>query len=163
MKNLIKNLILILAVIYLNSCRNLPPEQNPDLSKQNKNNPETIEPEKKIKITIYKSDDFCEKYVTETVEIPEKDSLEKTIEIILDKNSSRDFNIVGYRIKIDEKTGIATIDFRIDPQSQRQLISLSSCEQFALFGSLRQTLINNSQWKIKDLEFLQQGKNIYDN
>ncbi len=163
MKNIIKNLSLILVVIYLNSCSKISQDVTTDLSKQNKNNPQTIEPEKKIKVTIYKSDNLCEKYITETLEIPEKDSLDQTIGIILDQNSSRDFNIVGYRIKIDEKTSIATIDFRIDPQSQRQLISLSPCEQFALFGSLRQTLINNPQWKIKDLQFLQQGKNIYDN
>lgn len=152
--------ILILSTIYLNSCQpNSSPTNNTNQS--NSSNNQTPESEKKIKITLYQSDNLCEKYITKIVEFPEKESLEKTIALILDQNNSSDFNIVGYRFQVDEKTRIATIDFRIDPNSKRQLISLSSCEQFILLGSLKQTLLNNPQWQIKDLKFLQQGKDIF--
>ncbi|MFM6369036.1 MAG: sporulation/spore germination protein, partial [Dolichospermum sp.] len=38
--------------------------------------------------------------------------------------------------------------------------SLSSCEQFALFGSVRKTLMSNSEWKIKDVRFTERGEDI---
>ncbi|MFO0142950.1 MAG: sporulation/spore germination protein, partial [Aphanizomenon sp.] len=36
----------------------------------------------------------------------------------------------------------------------------SSCEQFALFSSIRKTLISNAQWKIKEVRFTERGEDI---
>ncbi|MFM6472207.1 MAG: sporulation/spore germination protein, partial [Dolichospermum sp.] len=55
---------------------------------------------------------------------------------------------------------VATVDIRVSPESKRQLFSLSSCEQFALFGSVRKTLMSNSEWKIKDVSFTERGEDI---
>jgi hypothetical protein len=170
MKNIMKIFVILITMFCLSSCgiSSKPTENNlsntessPTIDNVDNNQIDTIETNK-INVIIYRSDNLCENYITETVELSEIEALEKTIAIIIDHNNSSDFNIVGYRVKTDEKTNIATIDFRLEPDSQRQLISLSSCEQFALFGSLRQTLINHKPWNIKDIHFLQQGKNIFD-
>jgi hypothetical protein len=64
----------------------------------------------------------------------------------------------GYRVRVNN--GVATVDLRLSPQSKRNFVSLSSCEQFALFGSVRKTLTNNSQWKIKEVRFTEKGEAI---
>ncbi|MFO5440834.1 MAG: hypothetical protein ACLBM4_19770 [Dolichospermum sp.] len=72
--------------------------------------------------------------------------------------NTADFSVSGYRINV--KNRVATVDIRVSPESKRQLSSLSSCEQFALFGSVRKTLISNSEWKIKDVRFTERGEDI---
>jgi hypothetical protein len=61
---------------------------------------------------------------------------------------------------VNVDNGVATIDLRIAPESKRQIVSLSSCEQFALFGSLRKTLTSNPQWNIKDVRFTERGQEV---
>jgi hypothetical protein len=48
----------------------------------------------------------------------------------------------------------------LSPNSRRQFVSLSTCEQFALFGSLRKTLTDNSPLKIKGVRFTERGQDI---
>ena len=77
---------------------------------------------------------------------------------IIEEQNTADFDLSAYRVQV--QNGIATVDFRLSPLSKRQFVSLSSCEQFALFGSLRKTLISNAEWNIKDVRFTEQGKEL---
>ena len=113
---------------------------------------------KTINATLYTSDAQCQKLVPQKVELPVNAPMESAVGKIIEKQDSGDFNLSGYRVNL--KNGVATVDLRISPNSQRQLSSLSSCEQFALFNSLRTTLTSNPQWKVKDVRFTEKGKEI---
>jgi hypothetical protein len=86
-------------------------------------------------------------------------SLDAAVSKVLQARNTADFTVTGYRVTVDDR-GLATVDLRLHPDSRRQFISLSMCEQFALFGSLRETLINHSDWQIKAVQFTERGKLI---
>jgi len=50
-----------------------------------------------------------------------------------------------------------TIDLRVARDSPRRLQSLSLCEQKALLGSLKETLINQPDWGLATVRFTQRG------
>jgi hypothetical protein len=77
---------------------------------------------------------------------------------IFKEQNTADFSVSGYRV--NKKNGIVIVDIRLSPESKRQVSSLSSCEQFALFSSIRKTLISNAQWKIKEVRFTERGEDI---
>ena len=113
-----------------------------------------------VTVTIYQPDTQCEALVPEKVDVSSVESVQATVGKILEERDTADFNLAGYRVSVNPSNGVATVDLRIAPGSQRKFVSLSSCEQFALFGSLRKTLTANSQWKIKDVRFTEQGADI---
>ncbi len=108
--------------------------------------------------TIYTSDTQCQKLIPKKVAVTANKPISSAVAQIIEQHDSGDFNVSGYRVSI--KNGVATIDLRMDPKSRRQLVSLSSCEQFALFGSLRKTLTSNPEWNIKTVRFTQLGEDI---
>jgi hypothetical protein len=118
-------------------------------------------PSNTIKITLYQVDSQCEKLVPETVNIPSKNSLETVIGEVITTFNNGDFSVAGYRVQVDQKSGVATIDLRLPPDTKRKFMSLSTCEMLALFGSLRQTLTSNSQWHIKEVRFTEKGQEIF--
>ncbi|MBN3959893.1 GerMN domain-containing protein [Nostoc sp. NMS8] len=113
---------------------------------------------KTTNVTLYTSDAQCQKLVPEKVSVPAEEPVKNVVNKILEKRDTSDFSLSGYRVNV--KNGIATVDLRISPESKRQIASLSSCEQFALFGSLRKTLTSNAQWNIKEVRFTERGEDI---
>ncbi|MFB8792471.1 MAG: hypothetical protein U7123_27405 [Potamolinea sp.] len=113
-----------------------------------------------VTVKIYQSDSQCQKLVSEKVAVPAESSVNAAVGKVLKQADSGDFNIAGYRVQVNHQNSVATVDFRLLPNSKRQFASLSPCEQFALFGSLRKTLTDNSQLKIKNVRFTEQGKEI---
>ncbi|MEH2022623.1 sporulation/spore germination protein [Nostoc sp.] len=113
---------------------------------------------KTTNVTLYTSDTQCQKLIPEKVSVPAEEPVTNVVSKILEKRDTSDFSLSGYRVNI--KNGIATVDLRISPESKRQIGSLSSCEQFALFGSLRKTLTSNAQWNIKEVRFTERGEDI---
>lgn len=111
-----------------------------------------------INATLYTSDSQCQSLVAQKVELPANTPIESAVGKIIEKQDSGDFNLSAYRVNV--KNGVATVDFRLSPNSQRQLSSLSSCEQFALFNSVRTTLTKNPQWKVKNVRFTEKGQEI---
>jgi hypothetical protein len=110
----------------------------------------------KTTVFIYNTDRQCLNLVSEKVVLPKPGALEAAIARILDTWDNADFDLAGYRVTVEN--GMARVDFRVAPGSTRQLASLSSCEQLGLLGSIRKTLMANSQWQIQEVEFTQQGK-----
>lgn len=119
-----------------------------------------VEPENTIPLTIYHPDNQCETLLPQQVEVSAENTLEAAVGAVIDRWNSGDFTFAGYRVSVDHTTGIATIDLRVDPNSERQIISLSSCERFALFGSLSETLTQNPNWQISIVEFTEKGERI---
>ncbi|MEH2458272.1 sporulation/spore germination protein [Nostoc sp.] len=113
---------------------------------------------KTTSVNLYTSDTQCQKLIPEKVSVPAQEPVTNVVSKILEKRDTSDFSLSGYRVNI--KNGIATVDLRISPESKRQIASLSSCEQFALFGSLRKTLTSNTQWNIKEVRFTERGEDI---
>ncbi|UKO99826.1 GerMN domain-containing protein [Nostoc sp. UHCC 0870] len=113
---------------------------------------------KMVNVTLYISDIQCQEFVPQKVTVPAVESLTNTVGKIIQEQDTADFSLSGYRVTVNN--GVATVDLRLSPQSKRNFISLSNCEQFALFGSVRKTLTNNSQWKIKEVRFTEKGEPI---
>ncbi|MBW4684128.1 MAG: sporulation/spore germination protein [Komarekiella atlantica HA4396-MV6] len=113
---------------------------------------------KTTNVTLYTSDVQCQALVPQKVTVSAEEPVTNAVGRIIEKRDTSDFSLSGYRVNV--KNGIATVDLRISPESKRQLTSLSSCEQFALFGSLRKTLTSNIQWNIKEVRFTQKGEEI---
>lgn len=113
-----------------------------------------------VTLTIYQADNQCQTLVPETVAVPATRVIDTAVGEVLKQADSGDFDLAGYRVQVNSNSGVATVDFRLSPNSRRQFVSLSSCEQFALFGSLRKTLTDNSRLKIKNVRFTQQGQEI---
>lgn len=111
-------------------------------------------------VTRYKIDDQCQALQPTDLTVPAATSLDSTIQTIVGDRSNGNFRISGYRINRDAATKTATLDLRLPPDSARSIYSLSHCEQFALLGELRQTLIANSAWQITTVNFQVQGENI---
>lgn len=111
-----------------------------------------------VNITLYTSDSQCQTLIPQPVSLPATDTITAAIGKIIEQQDTADFDLSGYRVQIEN--GIATVDLRRSSESQRQFVSLSSCEQFALFGSLRKTLISNTEWEIKEVRFTEQGQEI---
>lgn len=113
---------------------------------------------KTVNVTLYTSDIQCQEFVPQKVTLPATTPVTNAVGKILQEQETADFNVSGYRVRV--RNGVATVDLRLSPQSKRQFASLSSCEQFALFGSLRKTLTSNPQWKIREVQFTEKGEDI---
>jgi len=109
-------------------------------------------------VTVYRLDDQCQEYVSETVRVPEQQALQTVVGQILSRQTFLGFELSGYRVDYDPARATVTIDLRLDPESFRRLVSLSSCEQQAIFGSLRQTLTRDPQWQIDTVQFTDRGQ-----
>lgn len=111
-------------------------------------------------VEIYMADSQCQELVPTEISVPEDKPMEAAVGEIIEKNASVDFEIASYRVNVNGGTGVATVDMRLAPDSKRQFVSLSSCEQFALFGSLNKTLTENPDWNIQEVKFTEQGEEI---
>ncbi|NEQ18733.1 MAG: sporulation/spore germination protein [Microcoleus sp. SIO2G3] len=120
----------------------------------------TTQAQNTISLNIYQADSQCQTLVPEKVAVPARSPVDAAVGKVLEKASSGDFDLAGYRVNVNFKSGVATVDLRLAPDAQRQFLSLSTCEQFALFGSLRKTLVDNAQLKIKDVRFTEQGQDL---
>jgi len=111
------------------------PEVNPAST------PQPTDTVKTITLNIYRTDSQCETLIPVVAQV-----------------SSGDLDLAGYRVNLNN--GIATIDLRLSPDSQRQFVSLSICEQLALFGGIRKTLVENPRLNIQDVRFTDKGQDI---
>ncbi|HEY9873345.1 MAG TPA: hypothetical protein V6D12_07900 [Candidatus Obscuribacterales bacterium] len=114
-----------------------------------------------VTVSIYQPDSQCQTLKSEKVAVPAQRPMEAAVGKVLEQQDTGDFSVAGYRLSVNPKNGIATVDMRLLPNSKRKFVSLSTCEQFALFGSLRKTLTSNQTWKIKDVRFTEQSQEIY--
>lgn len=111
-----------------------------------------------VNVMVYQADSQCEALVPQQMAVPQAEPMEAAVGRVLEQNATADFSVAGYRV--DVANGVATVDLRLSPDSRRQFESLSSCERFALFGSLRETLTQNPQWSVSEVEFTEGGEEI---
>lgn len=114
-----------------------------------------------LTVTIYMPPETCDGYVSKKQAIVENEAVSQTISYLLTKEIPDliNFKLAGYRV-IEGEDNKVTIDFRRKPDTERQFVSLSACEQQIIFGSLRQTLLENPVLGIKNIQFTEQGRPI---
>jgi hypothetical protein len=113
-----------------------------------------------VSVEIYSIDQTCENLVPSQITVPADRTLEASITSLLTRASPDGLSPLNYSIAVDSATGEATLDLRptLSGDPPRSLRSLSSCEQLALFGSLRETLLSRSEWGIRSVEFTENGE-----
>ncbi len=116
-----------------------------------------VAPADPVAVDLYTLDNACEGYQIEPIQVPRPQSMETTVGLILAEQTISDLTLSGYRASYDLESKTATIDIRVTRTSRRGLRSLSICEQKALLGSLRQTLINQPDWNIDAVTFTDRG------
>lgn len=114
--------------------------------------------DKMVAVSIYVMDDSCTDFKAESVQVPADQAMTKAVGALLDRHSFDEFKLSGYRVNIEDSKAI--VDLRLAEDSERQFLSLSSCEQQGLFGGLEETLRQNSNWKVDQVEFTNRGKEI---
>jgi Sporulation and spore germination len=148
-------IVLLLGVIPagLTGCRSpvVPPSPSPTVATPSPTAPQTT-------VTIYKANDQCDQYEPSPVQVPADSALEAAVGEVIKAQSNEGFAIAGYRVRVDQ--GVATVDFRVAPDSPRQIASLSSCEQFVLFGGISETLTKNPQFQVQEVRFSDRGEEI---
>ena len=110
-----------------------------------------------VAVDLYTLDDRCETYRREPILVPRPQSMETTVDLILAEQAIPELTLSGYRISFNPETKTVTIDLRVARTSRRVLTSLSVCEQKALLGSLRETLLNQPDWQIEAVVFTNRG------
>jgi len=108
-----------------------------------------------LTVTLYRLDNQCDRFQSETIQVPRQEGLATIVGLILAEQAIIDLELSGYRVGVEGDT--VTIDLRISRDSPRRLQSLSLCEQRALLGSLKETLINQPDWGLKTVRFTQRG------
>lgn len=114
-----------------------------------------------VPITLYVADQTCEDFEVRPALVSQATPIEDAIALLLQRQNVTDLVLAGYRIQIED--GIATVDLRLPSNLSEQspgLDRLSLCEQFIVFGSLHQTLLNNLAWQIREVQFRYQGEVI---
>jgi hypothetical protein len=113
---------------------------------------------KTVNVSLFTSDTECQELIPQQVLVPKQEPVIGAVGNIIKQFDSADFSLSGYSVTV--KNRVATVDLQISPDSERQFTSLSSCEQFALFSSLRKTLLSHVEWNIKKVRFTHQGEEI---
>ncbi len=111
----------------------------------------SIAPPNTVPVTVYHMDDRCEKLVKQTEHFPKDKTLERAIGSVLTHANTADFTITDYRVTA--KANVATILLRLPTGTKRSFKSMSSCEQMAYFGAMRETIVQRKEWGIQDVKF----------
>ena len=111
-----------------------------------------------VSVSIYVMDDSCINFKAESVKVPADQAMTEAVGEFLERHQFEAFKLSGYRVNVEDSKAI--VDLRLAEDSERQFLSLSSCEQQGLFGGLKETLTQNSTWKVNQVEFTNRGKEI---
>ena len=113
-----------------------------------------------VTVTVYKVDNNCRSLHPEAVTGPDNQLMSSAVNEVLKQQVFTSLGLVGYRLRIDRRLGIATVDLRTSGNYRQKLQSLSSCQMLGLFGGLRRTLTSYAPWKIKTVRFTELGEDI---
>lgn len=111
-----------------------------------------------VSVSIYVMDDSCSNFTAESVKVPADQAMTEAVGEVLERHQFEAFKLSGYRVNVEDSKAI--VDLRLAEDSQRQFLSLSSCEQQGLFGGLEETLTQNSTWQVNQVEFTNRGQEI---
>jgi hypothetical protein len=112
---------------------------------------------------IFYANRQCDRLTTAIEQIPssgsEQETATRTLRSLLERQKIYGVKVNNYQVTLEN--GVATVDITLDPRSQRRMTSLSSCEQFALFSSIKTTLLQNQALTVNEVKFTEAGREIY--
>ncbi|MEM9264591.1 MAG: hypothetical protein AAGA46_03620 [Cyanobacteria bacterium P01_F01_bin.13] len=111
-----------------------------------------------VAVSIYVMDDSCSNFEAESVQVAAEQAMTEAIGEVLERHRFEAFELSGYRVNVEDSKVI--VDLRLAEDSERQFLSLSSCEQQGLFGGLEETLTQNPTWQVNQVEFTNRGQEI---
>ena len=109
-------------------------------------------------VSVYTIDDQCNEFVEQVVQVPSDKAISEAVGQAMGAVEYNAFKLEGYQVNLSGNTAI--VDMQLSPSSERQFVSLSSCEQRALFGSVEETLLNNPEWNVNAVKFTDSGKEL---
>lgn len=111
-----------------------------------------------VTVSVYTIDDQCNDFVEQSVQVPSDQAMNEAIGKAMGAVEYNAFKLDSYQVNISGSTAI--VDMKLAPGSERQFVSLSSCEQRALFGSVEKTLLDNADWNVDAVKFTDSGKEL---
>jgi len=113
-----------------------------------------------VTVSVYTIDDQCNNFVEQALQVPSGVAIDEAVGKAVEVSAGdlNAFKLDGYQVNINGNTAI--VDMRLAPGSVRQFVSLSSCEQRMLFGSVEETLLNNAAWDVEAVKFTNAGKEL---
>ncbi|MGC1305590.1 MAG: hypothetical protein WA885_00060 [Phormidesmis sp.] len=111
-----------------------------------------------VTVSVYTIDDQCNDFVEQSVQVPSDKAISEAVGKAMSAVDYNAFKLDGYQVNITGSTAI--VDMQLAPGSERQFVSLSSCEQRSLFGSVEETLLNNPDWDVNAVKFTNSGKEL---
>ncbi|MEL6878879.1 MAG: hypothetical protein AAFP09_00005 [Cyanobacteria bacterium J06607_10] len=111
-----------------------------------------------VSVSVYTIDDQCNDFVEETIQVPADQAMFQAVGKAVDSVDANEFKLEDYRVVLEGNT--AVVDMSLADGSERQFVSLSSCEQRALFGSVEETLLNNPDWAVDAVKFTNAGEEL---
>jgi len=150
--------------LWLGGCKSSPPQSviSPNASPTVSPNNEAAQPSASsppnASATIYTAAADCVTFVPQKVEVSKDNAMTDAVGKVLAAQPAIATIITDYTVQ--KNSDVATIDFKLDPKAQQSISALSLCEQFALFGSLRETLVQTPDWGIKTVRFTEGGTEL---
>ena len=113
-----------------------------------------------VTVSVYTIDDQCNNFVEQAIQVPSNVAMNEAVGKAVDVSAGdlNAFKLDAYQVNVDGNTAI--VDMQLSPGSERQFVSLSSCEQRMLFGSVEETLLNNADWDVDAVKFTNAGKEL---
>ncbi len=111
-----------------------------------------------VTVSIYLMDDDCMSFSPQSVQVRASSPMRDAVAAVIERQEFAAFELSGYRVQLEDAQ--ATVDLRLSADSDRQFVSLSSCEQQSLFGSLEETLTNNPDWQVEQVKFTNRGEDL---
>ena len=110
-----------------------------------------------VTVSVYTIDDQCNDFVSEPIQVSSAKAMDEAVGRAMTSVDYNAFKLAGYQVNMSGETAI--VDMQLAPGSERKFVSLSSCEQRSLFGSIEETLLNND-WNVSSVKFTSSGKDI---
>ncbi len=111
-----------------------------------------------VTVEVYTIDDQCNDFVAQPVQVSSAKAIDEAVGKAMRAEDYAALKLAGYNVSITG--GTAIVDMQLAPGSERKFVSLSSCEQRSLFGSIEETLLNNPEWGVSSVKFTSSGKDI---
>lgn len=108
---------------------------------------------------LYIPDGSCASFQPRTVSLPAQNTMNHAISQLMEEKTIETIPLAGYRVE-QRLSGTVRVDLRFKPDMTQSVYALSNCEQFALFGSIRATLVQNPQWQVTQVIFTERGKEL---
>ncbi len=111
-----------------------------------------------VTVSVYTIDDQCNDFVVQSIQVPNDVAIREAVGKVVSETPLSAFKLDDYQVNVNGST--AVVDMRLAAGSERQFVSLSSCEQRSLFGGVEETLLNNDSWGVDAVKFTNAGKEL---